>query len=246
MLSRPRVVIVGGGISGLATAHYLHRLLADGALITVLEASPRLGGKIVTEDFAGHSVDAGPDALMVRAPVAVALLTDLGLADLVVAPAAGGSRIWSRGHLRTLPAGTFFGVPDRLMPLLKSRLLSPLGFLRVALDLVLPARRSLTDDPTVAEIVLPRMGREVFDRLVDPLLGGIHAGRADALSALSAAPELEALARGNRSLTLALRRRRRAAAAKGAAAVASPAPPAAGAPAGPPGGGPPRHARGRG
>ena len=221
MLSRPRVVIVGGGISGLATAHYLHQLLEDGADITLVEASPRLGGKIVTEDFAGHLVDAGPDALMVRAPVAVRLLTDLGLADLVAAPAAGGSRIWSRGRLRTLPAGTVFGIPDRLLPLLKSRLLSPLGFARVALDLVLPAGRTLPADPTIAEIVVPRMGREVFDRLVDPLLGGIHAGRADELSAHSTAPDIEALARGNRSLNLALRRRRRAGAAKAAAALSA-------------------------
>ncbi|WBM79416.1 protoporphyrinogen oxidase [Cryobacterium breve] len=221
MLSRPRVVIVGGGISGLATAHYLHQSLGDGALITLVEASPRLGGKIVTEDFAGHSVDAGPDALMVRAPVAVNLLTDLGLADLVVAPASGGSRIWSRGRLRTLPTGTVFGIPDRLLPLLKSRLLSPLGFARVLLDVVLPAGRTLPADPTIAEIVVPRMGREVFDRLVDPLLGGIHAGRADELSAHSTAPDIEVLARGNRSLNLSLRRRRRAGAAKAAAALAA-------------------------
>ncbi|MEB0000552.1 protoporphyrinogen oxidase [Cryobacterium sp. RTS3] len=221
MLSRPRVVIVGGGISGLATAHYLHQSLGDGVLITLVEASPRLGGKIVTEDFAGHSVDAGPDALMVRAPVAVNLLTDLGLADLVVAPASGGSRIWSRGRLRTLPTGTVFGIPDRLLPLLKSRLLSPLGFARVLLDLVLPTGRTLPADPTIAEIVVPRMGREVFDRLVDPLLGGIHAGRADELSAHSTAPDIEVLARGNRSLNLALRRRRRAGAAKAAAALAA-------------------------
>ncbi|MDY7526542.1 protoporphyrinogen oxidase [Cryobacterium sp. 10C2] len=221
MLSRPRAVIIGGGISGLATAHYLHQSLGDGVLITVLEASPRLGGKIITEDFAGHSVDAGPDALMVRAPVAVNLLTDLGLADLVVAPASGGSRIWSRGRLRTLPAGTVFGIPDRLLPLLRSRLLSPLGFARVLLDLVLPAGRTLPADPTIAEIVVPRMGHEVFDRLVDPLLGGIHAGRADELSAHSTAPDIEVLARGKRSLNLALRRRRRAGAAMAAAASRS-------------------------
>ncbi|WP_166792657.1 protoporphyrinogen oxidase [Cryobacterium algoricola] len=221
MLSRPRVVIVGGGISGLATAHYLHQSLGDGVLITLVEASPRLGGKIVTEEFAGHSVDAGPDALMVRAPVAVNLLTDLGLADLVVAPASGGSRIWSRGRLRTLPTGTVFGIPDRLLPLLRSRLLTPLGFARVLVDLALPVGRTLPADPTIAEIVVPRMGREVFDRLVDPLLGGIHAGRADELSAHSTAPDIEVLARGNRSLNLALRRRRRAGAAKAAAALSA-------------------------
>ena len=209
MLSQPRVVIVGGGISGLATAHYLHRRLGDGMHLTVVEGEARLGGKISTERFGGHLVDVGPDALMVRAPVAAALIEDLGLGDLVVAPAGSGARIWSRGRLRRLPAGTLFGIPDRLLPLLKSRLLSPLGMARAALDLVKPAPAALPDDPTIAELVRPRMGAQVFDRLVDPLLGGVHAGRADELSARSTAPDIEALARNNRSLYLGLRRRRR-------------------------------------
>ncbi|TFC84144.1 protoporphyrinogen oxidase [Cryobacterium sp. TMT3-29-2] len=209
VLSQPRVVIVGGGISGLATAHYLHRRLGDGVQLTLVEGGARLGGKISTEQFGGQLVDVGPDALMVRAPVAAALIEDLGLGDLVVAPAGSGARIWSRGKLRRLPAGTLFGIPDRLLPLMKSRLLSPLGLGRAALDLVKAAPAALPDDPTIAELVRPRMGKQVFDRLVDPLLGGVHAGRADELSARSTAPDIEALARGNRSLYLGLRRRRR-------------------------------------
>ncbi|TFC27062.1 protoporphyrinogen oxidase [Cryobacterium sp. TMT2-18-3] len=209
MLAQPRVVIVGGGISGLATAHYLHRRLGDGVHLTLVEGGARLGGKISTERFGGHLVDVGPDALMVRAPVVAALIEDLGVSDLVVAPAGSGARIWSRGKLRRLPAGTLFGIPDRLLPLLKSRLLSPLGLARAALDLVKAAPAGLPDDPTIAEIVRPRMGGQVFDRLVDPLLGGVHAGRADELSARSTAPDIDALARGNRSLYLGLRRRRR-------------------------------------
>lgn len=214
VLSQPRVVIVGGGISGLATAHYLLRRLGDEVQLTLVEGEARLGGKISTEQFGGHLVDVGPDALMVRAPVAAALIDDLGLGDLVVAPAGSGARIWSRGKLRRLPAGTLFGIPDRLIPLMKSRLLSPLGLARAALDLVKAAPAALPDDPTIAELVRPRMGAQVFDRLVDPLLGGVHAGRADELSARSTAPDIEALARGNRSLYLGLRRRRRNAPAK--------------------------------
>ncbi|HSP51746.1 MAG TPA: protoporphyrinogen oxidase [Cryobacterium sp.] len=214
MLSQPRVVIVGGGISGLATAHYLHRRLGDGVHLTVVEGEARLGGKISTEQFGGHLVDVGPDALMVRAPVAAALIEDLGLGDLVVAPAGSGARIWSRGRLRRLPAGTLFGIPDRLLPLMKSRLLSPLGLARAGLDLVKAAPAALPEDPTIAELVRPRMGAQVFDRLVDPLLGGVHAGRADELSARSTAPDIEALARGNRSLYFGLRRRRKNAPAR--------------------------------
>jgi oxygen-dependent protoporphyrinogen oxidase len=209
VISEPRVVIVGGGISGLATAHYLHRRLGNQVRLTLVEGSSRLGGKISTEQLGGHLVDVGPDALMVRAPVAAALIEDLGLSDFVVAPAGSGARIWSRGALRRLPAGTLFGIPDRLLPLMKSRLLSPLGLARAALDLVLPAPIALPDDPTIAQLVRPRMGAQVFDRLVDPLLGGVHAGRADELSARSTAPDIDALARGNRSLSLGLRRRRR-------------------------------------
>ncbi len=212
MHSRQRIVIIGGGISGLTSAHYLHRRLADEVQITLVEGSPRLGGKIASVPFGGHSVDVGPDALMVRSPAVATLIEDLGLGDLVVAPNASGARIWSRGKLRRLPAGTLFGVPDRLLPLLRSGLLSPAGVARAALDIVLPRRRRPQPaDPTIAELVRPRMGAEVFDRLVDPLLGGVHAGRADELSALSTAPDMASLARDNRSLYLALGKRRRSA-----------------------------------
>ena len=209
MQSRPQVVIVGGGISGLATAHAIHRRLDGQVRLTVVEAGPRLGGKVATQEFSGHQVDTGPDALLVRVPAMVALLEDLGLGDQTVAPAALGAHVWSRGQLRRLPTGTLFGVPDRLIPLLKSRLLSPLGIARAGLDLVLPRRGPVSDDPSIADLVAPRLGPQVFDRLVEPLLGGVHAGRAAELSASSTVPEIAALARKNRSLYLGLRRLRR-------------------------------------
>jgi len=209
MQSRPHVVIVGGGISGLASAHAIHRRLGPDAQLTIVESGPRLGGKVATEEFSGHLVDTGPDALLMRVPAMVNLLEDLGLADQIVAPASLGAHVWSRGQLRRLPTGTLFGVPDRLIPLLKSRLLSPMGVARAALDLVLPRTKSVPDDPSIADLVAPRLGAQVFDRLVEPLLGGVHAGRAAELSALSTVPEIAALARKNRSLYLGLRRLRR-------------------------------------
>ena len=128
---------------------------------------------------------------------------------MIVAPAALGAHVWSRGKLRRLPTGTLFGIPDRLIPLMKSGLMSPAGLARAALDLVLPHLGTSTSDPSIADLVTPRLGSQVFDRLVEPLLGGVHAGRAAELSAHSTVPDIERLARNNRSLYLGLRKMRR-------------------------------------
>jgi oxygen-dependent protoporphyrinogen oxidase len=212
MQSRPQVVIVGGGISGLATAHFIHDQLGDSVKLTLLEGGHQLGGKVANQEFSGHVVDTGPDALLVRVPAMAALLEDLGLGDQQVAPASLGAHVWSRGRLRRLPTGTLFGVPDRLLPLMKSGLMSPAGLARAGLDLVLPRRRPSGNDPSdpsIAELVRPRLGSQVFDRLVEPLLGGVHAGRAAELSAHSTVPDIERLALNNRSLYLGLRKMRR-------------------------------------
>jgi oxygen-dependent protoporphyrinogen oxidase len=208
MQTQPKVVVVGGGMSGLATAHFIHRSLGEGVQITLVEAGPQLGGKVATQEFGSHLVDTGPDALLMRVPAMATLLKDLGFNDQLVAPVSLGAHVWSRGRLRRLPTGTLFGVPDRLVPLVKSQLLSPMGLARAALDLVLPRNRSLSDDPSIADLVAPRLGSQVFDRLVEPLLGGVHAGRAAELSARSTVPEIASLARKNRSLYLGLRRLR--------------------------------------
>jgi oxygen-dependent protoporphyrinogen oxidase len=207
-VSRP-VVIVGGGPSGLATAWFLRDRLGGDAPILVLEASDRPGGKVLTRELAGLPVDAGPDAMLARGADLRALVDGVGLAGELVEPLPGGAYVWSRGRLRPLPTGAAFGVPERIAPLLRSGLLSPLGALRAGLDVVLP-RRPLPADPSVRELLEPRFGREVSERMVDPLLGGVHAGDPALLSARSSAPEVASLADGGRSLILALRRRRRA------------------------------------
>jgi protoporphyrinogen/coproporphyrinogen III oxidase len=203
-------VIVGAGVSGLATAYFLRERLGPDAPITVLEASGAVGGKVRTTLLAGLPVDTGPDAFLARASELAALVASLGLADSVVAPLGGGSYVWSRGRLRPLPPGTAFGLPERLVPLLRSGLLSPADTLRAGFDLVLPRTR-LPADPSVAELVRPRFGPGVYDRLVSPLLGGVHAGDPALLSAQSTVPEIAAIARSGRSTYLTLRRRRRAA-----------------------------------
>ncbi|MET8763339.1 protoporphyrinogen oxidase [Lentzea sp. NPDC004782] len=205
MAGPQRVAIIGGGISGLATAYFLHAS-RPAPEVVLLEAGGRLGGKVLTREVAGHRVDTGPDGFLLRTPGMRALIDSLGLRPALVTPASAGAYLWSRSSLRRLPAGAQFGLPHRIRPLLESRLLSPAGLLRAAGDLVLPAT-ALPDDPTVAELVRARFGDQVLDRLVDPLLGGIHAGRADRLSARSTVPDIEGLARESRSLHLALRRR---------------------------------------
>ncbi|HYF71558.1 MAG TPA: protoporphyrinogen oxidase [Nocardioides sp.] len=205
-----QVVVVGGGISGLATAYYLRQRLGPDAAVRVLESSGAPGGKVHTARIAGRPVDTGPDAYLSRAPELGKLVASLGLAASVVEPQSTGSYIWSRGALRSLPPGMAFGLPERLVPLLRSGILGPAEVARAGLDLVLPPTR-LPEDPSVADLVRPRFGSGVYDRLVAPLLGGVHAGDPALLSATSTVPEIAAMARSGRSLYLTMRRRRRTA-----------------------------------
>ncbi|HEX2024696.1 MAG TPA: protoporphyrinogen oxidase [Acidimicrobiales bacterium] len=205
----PHVAVVGGGITGLATAWYLRAATSPAPpTVTVLEADDRLGGKIRTEELGGVPVEAGPDTFLGRVPWARELCRELGMEGELVAPATSKAWLWRSGRLRPLPAGTVLGVPVTVGSLAPGRALSPAGTARATLDLVLP-RRPLPDDPSVADLVGARMGREVVDRLVDPLVGGIHAGRADRLSLRSTAPPLAEAAVRRRSLILALRSRER-------------------------------------
>ena len=197
------VAIVGGGITGLATAWFLRRN-APGLSVTLVESGDRLGGKIRTSEWLGVPVEAGPDTFLARVPPAVELCRQVGLGDDLVPPATGRAFVWTRGRLRELPEGHVLGVPGRLGPLVRSGIVSPRGLARAGLDLVFP-RRPTGPDPSVAEVVGGRFGREVVDRLVDPLLGGIHAGSTDRLSLASVAPAVAEAAARSRSLLLGLR-----------------------------------------
>ncbi|MEH3054093.1 MAG: protoporphyrinogen oxidase [Patulibacter minatonensis] len=212
------VVVVGGGISGLAAAHRLATQSAPGAVqVTLLEASERVGGWVRTETFAGRPVDFGPDSLLVRMPWAADLAAELGLTDELVAPGEGGAFLLSRGELRRLPQGILAGLPGGPMPFIRSGLLGPVGLLRAALDLVLPANAPAADE-SIGQLVRRRLGKQTLERVIDPLLGGVHAGRCDDLSLQATAPQIAAAARADRSLLRGLRK------------TAPPAPPAGAAP----------------
>jgi len=182
---RRHVVVVGAGIAGLTAAHALMR---DGRVrVTVLESAPRTGGKLHRGEIAGHPTDLGAESVLARRPEAVALLTELGLP--VVSPVTTSASLWSRRQLRPFPAGQVMGVPTDLRSLASSGVVSRVGVARAALDQVLPAT-AIGDDRSVASFVGARLGREVVDRLVEPLLGGIYAGRAEELSLRATLPQV--------------------------------------------------------
>jgi len=193
------VVVVGGGIAGLAAAH---RLLDRGARVTVLEAAGRVGGKLLPGEIAGVRVDLGAESILARRPEAVTLAREVGLAGRLMPPGTASASIWTRDALRPMPKGHVMGVPGTAAAL--SGLLSAEGLARVERDADLPPTE-IGDDVAVGEYVADRLGREVVDRLVEPLLGGVYAGDAYRLSMRSAVPQLFAAARAHTSLTAAVR-----------------------------------------
>ncbi|MDT0457461.1 protoporphyrinogen oxidase [Streptomyces sp. DSM 41527] len=194
--STGHVVVIGGGISGLAAAH---RLLEGGARVTVLEAADRLGGKLRVGEIAGVPVDLGAESMLARRPEAVDLARAVGIGDRLQPPATAGARLWTRGALRPMPTGHVMGVPGDLGPLTASGVLSPEGIARIDEDTRLP-RTEVGEDVAVGTYVARRLGREVVDRLVEPLLGGVYAGDAYRISMRAAVPPLFEAARTHRSL----------------------------------------------
>ncbi len=181
-----RTVVVGGGISGLTAAR---DLAAAGHDVLLLEGSDRVGGKLRRGEVAGIAVDVGAEAMINRRPEGVDLATALGLP--VTHPTAATSRIWTRGALRPLPR-TLMGAPLDLDQLEASGILSADGMARARHQLA----SHTSGDESVGYLVAQRFGQEVVDRLVEPLLGGVYAGRAGDISIRSAVPQLADLLAG--------------------------------------------------
>ncbi|MEU3486068.1 protoporphyrinogen oxidase [Streptomyces massasporeus] len=194
-----QVVVIGAGIAGLAAAH---RLLERGARVTVLEASDRVGGKLLPGEVAGARVDLGAESMLARRPEAVALARAVGLADRLQPPATATASLWTRGALRPFPKGHVMGVPGTASAL--AGVLSEEGLARIERDAELP-RTEVGDDVAVGEYVAERLGREVVDRLLEPMLGGVYAGDAYRISMRSAVPQLFQVARTHTSLTEGVR-----------------------------------------
>jgi protoporphyrinogen/coproporphyrinogen III oxidase len=202
---RKQVVVVGGGIAGLAAAHRLK----DHTDVVLVEAAGHLGGKFGTTEVDGVTFESGPDSFVAREPHVKDLATAVGLGDELVPPAIFGAHVWIDGKLKRVPADFVFGMPTSPLAALRSGLLSPRGAARAAADLVLPGPLK-GPDISIAEFVRRRFGSEVLDRLVDPLLAGTRAGLASEISLAAAVPQIDELARRHRSLAMGLARSKRA------------------------------------
>lgn len=204
-----RIVVVGAGITGLTAAH---RLVVDHPHldVTVLEASAVTGGKLRTTPLAGigMDVDEGADAFLVRVPWAADLCEELGLADELVAPSARRASLWLDGHLRPIPSPNVLGVP--LDPTTVAPGLVPDADLERLAGAGQPDAPLPAGDLSVGRVMRACVGDTVFERLVDPLIGGVNAGRADDLSCTTMAPGLLAAARSPDGLLASLRHASRA------------------------------------
>ncbi|MGW0120720.1 protoporphyrinogen oxidase [Streptomyces sp. NPDC003327] len=193
------VVVVGGGIAGLAAAH---RLVLAGHRVTLLEGGDRVGGKLLAGEIAGAPVDLGAESLLARRPEAIALAASVGLGDRLQAPATTTASVWSRGALVPMPKGHVMGVPGDAAAV--EGLLSAEALRRIGRDLELPPTE-VGEDVAIGAYVAERMGHEVVDRLVEPLLGGVYAGDAYRISMRAAVPALFEAARRHPTLTAAVR-----------------------------------------
>ena len=199
-----RVVVIGGGIAGLAAAYALDkqaRERGEDVQLTVLEAGARWGGKIQTERQDGFVIEAGPDTFVSTKPWGVALCRELGLEDRLQGADMARRRVFVlfRGRLVEMPEGLAMMVPSRIGPMIRTRLLSPLGKLRLALDWILPSSKGEHDE-SLAAFISRRLGRQVYERLIEPLMSGIYAGDGERLSLISTFPFLRDWERRYRSV----------------------------------------------
>lgn len=216
----PRVAVVGAGIAGLAAAWELEQ---HGVDVTVVEASDRVGGKLRQSEVPGlgFPLDEGADAFLARVPDALDLCAELGI-DELVHPASGRAFVYAHGALRPLPAAHLLGLPTDLDDAAGTGLLSADGVERARADLDADTPPP-TDDLSVGALVRGRLGDEVCDHLVEPLLGGINAGEADLLSTAAVAPQIWACAQAGGSLIRAAADVRSRAVTTGAPVFATPA-----------------------
>jgi len=201
---RPQVVVVGGGISGLAAAWRL-KLTRPDADITVIEASARFGGKLISEHRDGFIVEGAADGFLARKPPALAWAEELGLSGELIVPRPEHrfSHVLWDGALHRMPEGFSGLVPTDPEALKTTTLLTPEGVARVAAESAVPLKLDAAEE-SIAAFFTRRFGEEAFTRLLEPLLAGIYAGDASRLSADAAFPQLTAIERAGKTLMTAL------------------------------------------
>ncbi|MEK7851141.1 MAG: protoporphyrinogen oxidase, partial [Deltaproteobacteria bacterium] len=188
-----RVVIIGGGISGLSTALYLKELSqASGHEIeyTLIEKGGRLGGNILTERSDGFLIEGGPDCFLSEKPWAAQLCRHLGLGDQIIPTTEEnkGTFVLSNGKLHEMPDGLILMVPTKIMPLITTTLFSWPGKMRMGLDIFIPQKQG-KEDETLGSFVRRRLGKEALDKIAEPLVAGVHAGDPETMSMRASFPK---------------------------------------------------------
>lgn len=184
------ILIIGGGITGLSTAYYLKKEIQEKNLpynIKLVEASERLGGKIKTLKKDGFIIERGPDSFLSRKPATINLIKSLGMEDQLISNNTGQSYVLVNGKLHKIPVGSFMGIPIQMRPLLTSRLISPVGKMRVGLEKV-KKKSAPQKDQSLGKFFRNRLGNELVENLIEPLLGGIYSGNLDKMSLMSTFP----------------------------------------------------------
>ncbi|WP_153506213.1 FAD-dependent oxidoreductase, partial [Cumulibacter manganitolerans] len=199
------VLVIGAGIAGLVTAMRL-RAARPGLHVEVVDVAPQVGGKLRTGELAGTTIDVGAEAVIARRPEGLALIDELGLSDRLRYPGVSDARITSGGRQVPVPQDTLMGVPTDIEAVARTGLLSDEGLARLRR----PARTPLRGDVSVADAIGGQLGHEVVDRLVEPLLAGVYAGRAESLSLAATIPALRAALDGGTDVLSAARAARAA------------------------------------
>ncbi|RFU62127.1 protoporphyrinogen oxidase [Peribacillus glennii] len=206
--SKRKIAVIGGGITGLASAFYLQKKAKEESLpyeIVLIEASPRLGGKVQTAVRDGFVIEKGPDSFVARKLSASRLAREVGMEDKLVYNTAGKSYVLVKDRLHPMPGGSIMGVPTEIGPFITTGLFSPMGKLRAAADFVLP-RSEKKGDQSLGEFFRRRLGDEVLENLIEPLLSGIYAGDIDKLSLMATFPQFYEVEQQYRSLIFGMKK----------------------------------------
>jgi protoporphyrinogen/coproporphyrinogen III oxidase len=206
-MKNKKVVVIGGGITGMTAAYFLQKEIKEKSLpleVKLIESSNRLGGVIQTIRKDGFIIEKGPDSIVVTKKSGLKLIEEIGLKEQVIYNIAGKSYIYARGKLHTMPEGSYMGIPTKVTPFAVSSLFSPLGKMRAAGDFILPKGKPQIDQ-SLGLFFRRRLGDEVVENLIEPLLSGIYSGDIDDLSLMALFPNFYEMEQKHRSLVLGLK-----------------------------------------